>query len=696
MCNYQRSLAGRVIRANQASSTEEYLLRKHKARRFLSSGFPFLLVSAAAFRACSSAHLVASILTRRIALPLLLLVGGLVFVLPVLGHPSAFDNTGSLNTTRSLHTATLLPNGKVLVAGGNDQNNFLQTAELYDPATGSWTATGNLNTARYYHTATLLPNGKVLVAGGGGYSAELYDPGSGSWTATGNLNTARDQHTATLLPNGKVLVAGGYSGHGPSASAELYDPGSGSWTATGDLNTARLDHTATLLPNGKVLVTGGRDSNNNPSQSAELYDPGSGSWTATGNLNTFHDFHTATLLPNGKVLVAGQDNGVGAGDDSAELYDPATGSWTTTGNLNTARVLHRATLLPNGKVLVAGGLTVSGVLASAELYDPASGSWSATGNLNTARERHTATLLPNGKVLMAGGNDSSGKPLASAELYEPPSGASTPTPTPASKLLNISTRMEVQNGNNVLIGGFIVTGTDAKKVMIRALGPTLPVSRALADPVLELHNKSGAIATNDNWKINDATGRSQESIIRATTIPPSSDLESAIIATLPANNSNYTAIVRGKSGGTGVGQVEVYDLGQAANSQLANISTRGFVDTGDNVMIGGLIAGPNTSGSSRVLVRAIGPSLPVSGALQDPVLELHNANGSMIASNDNWKTNAQSGHSQEADIRATAVAPTNDLESALLQTVAPGNYTAIVRGKNNKTGIGLVEVYNLQ
>jgi hypothetical protein len=267
---------------------------------------------------------------------------------------------------------------------------------------------------------------------------------------------------------------------------------------------------------------------------------------------------------------------------------------------------------------------------------------------------------------------------------------------PPAQLLNISTRMKVLGGDNVLIGGFIVTGTDQKKVLLRAIGSSLAISGHLADPMLELHDGSGkVIATNDNWKIADATGQSQQSQIQATQVPPSNDLESALIATLPANNSAYTAIVRGKNNGVGVGLVEAYDLSQPASSQLANISTRGLIDTGDNVMIGGLIAGPSSSGSMKVLLRAIGPSLPLSGALADPTLELHNANGTTIATNDNWKIDDATGQSQEAAIRATGAPPGNNAESALLQTVPAGNYTAIVRGKNNTTGIGLVEAYHL-
>ncbi len=283
--------------------------------------------------------------------------------------------TGNLSRARENHTATLLANGKVLVVGGgyidfDEHAEFFNTAELYDPATEMWSVTGNLNVARAFHTAMLLPNGEVLVAGGytlitpvssPSYteSAELYDPATGTWSVTGNLSTDRSSHTATLLPNGKVLVAGGCC---PSLnSAELYDPATRTWSITGNLSTARLGHTATLLPNGQVLVAGGYPvSVSSPSgtNSAELYDPATGTWSVTGNLSTARFGHTATLLPNGQVLVAGGGNRTGSTENSlnsTELYDPATGIWSSTANLNTARVAHTATLLPNGKVLVAGG-----------------------------------------------------------------------------------------------------------------------------------------------------------------------------------------------------------------------------------------------------------------------------------------------------------------------------------------------------
>jgi len=634
---------------------------------------------------------------RRVA-PLLLFLGlGLALAQPCEGATFGFGNTGSLSSPRYGHTATLLPNGKVLVTGGGDTGAYPTTsAELYDPASGSWTTTGSMGNGRTGHTATLLHNGKVLVVGGYQYfsqlaSAELYDPASGTWSATGSLNLRRDGHTATLLSDGKVLVAGGsvYNGgfFGGSSidSVELYDPASGTWTATGSLVTSRSGHTAELLPNGKVLVAGGLNTvypmHNTFLASAELYDPANGTWAVTGSMSTPRRDHTSTLLPSGKVLVAA-GNDYGRTHGSAELYDPASGSWTTTGGLVKARSNHRATLLPNNKVFVAGGAS-NGPLASAELYNPVSGTWTATGSLATARTGHAMALLTTGKVLVAGGHDEHSSYFASAELY------GKPLPT----LLNISTRLRVLTGDKVLIGGFIITGTDPKTVVVRGIGPSLPVPGALTDPVIEVHGPSGELlGTNDNW--NDALTRQQ---ISDSGLAPAHALESALWGII--NPGAYTVILSGKNGGTGVGLVEVYDLDRTVDSELANISTRGFVDTGDNVMIGGLIVGGGTAAdAAKVIVRVVGPSLSaagVTGALGDPTVELHDGNGTTMDFNDNWKTRPD-GSSQQAEIEATGIQPTNDLESALVRMLPPANYTVIVRGTNSTTGVGLVESYNLQ
>ena len=360
---------------------------------------------------------------------------------PVVQVPASWTATGTMTQARANHTATLLSDGRVLVAGGvgNGVSGFLATAELYDPAAGAWTATGNMNGIRILHTATRLADGRVLVAGGADLisetsvhavaTAELYDPATGTWTVTGTMIEARARHTATLLPDGKVLVAGG-SGSGAGsdslATAELYDPATGTWTAAGALIEARTQHTATLLPDGRVLVAGGNSSSGPQLASAELYDPVTRSWTATGRMVRDHAGHTATLLPDGRVLVLGGSS-ASAPEATAELYDPSTGSWTATESMNGEHIGSTATLLDNGSVLLAGGASSGGSGGGSslpgvpELYDPRTGSWTATANMLAARSGHTATLLDDGRVLVAGGA-STNPVLATAELYDPGTG----------------------------------------------------------------------------------------------------------------------------------------------------------------------------------------------------------------------------------------------------------------------------------
>ena len=254
---------------------------------------------------------------------------------------------------------------------------------------------------------------------------------------------------------------------------------------------------------------------------------------------------------------------------------------------------------------------------------------------------------------------------------------------PTALLANMSTRLQVDTGDNVMIGGLIITGNTPKNVLFRSTGPSLPMPDRLADPILELHDSSGQmLASNDNWR--DAPNVQQ---IINTTIPPGNDLESAILMNLAPGA--YTTIVRGANGGTGIALVEAYDLDQGMNSpaRLANIATRGFVQTGGKVLIGGLIVRGHSP--IDVIVRAVGPSVPMAGTLADPTLELRSSDGTLIASNDNWRSD------QEAEISATGIAPTNNRESAIVRELAPGMYTAIVRGVNDTTGVALVEIYDL-
>ena len=248
--------------------------------------------------------------------------------------------------------------------------------------------------------------------------------------------------------------------------------------------------------------------------------------------------------------------------------------------------------------------------------------------------------------------------------------------------------MRVQTGDNVGIGGFIITGSIPKHVLIRAIGPSLAgsgVPDALADPVLELHGPGAfATVTNDNWRA------TQEAEIQVTGIPPANDLEAAIVATLAPGA--YTAIVRGNGNTSGVALVEVYDLNQEIGSKLANLSTRAFVSTGDNLVIAGFMLGGN-SGDDRIVLRGIGPSLTAVGmpdALADPVLELRDTNGALLIANNDWQDNP----TQAAELTAAGLAPTNNLESAIVATLPSGLYTALLAGVNNGTGIGVIEVYD--
>ncbi|MBA3962947.1 MAG: CRTAC1 family protein [Chthoniobacterales bacterium] len=320
-----------------------------------------------------------------------------------------------------------------------------------------------------------------------------------------------------------------------------------------------------------------------------------------------------------------------------------------------------------------------------------------------------AAVAAGSTITITEGESGGGTPTPTPTPSATPTPTPTPTPSPtppSGTLRNISTRVDVQSGNNVAIAGFIVTGGTAdKKTLIRVRGPSLtenglPASELLADPMLELHLPDGTVVSNNNWKAR------QEAAILQTGYAPTNDLESAIYATLPPLDPSvpgsgvYTAVVTSHDGGTGIALVEVYDVDTegASLSQLANISTRGFVGTGDNVLIGGFIVGTESS-DAPVLMRALGPSLSdidpnITDALQDPTLELRDANGTLITSNDNWKECGATG-CQDA-IQNTGLAPTNDKEAAILRDLPAGIYTTIMQGAGSTSGVGLVEVYRLK
>ena len=340
-----------------------------------------------------------------------------------------FSATGLMTSPRSLHTANLLTDGRVLLAGGvgagGSSSSTLDSAELYDPITRTFGATSAMSTPRLGAASVRLNDGRVFMAGGEDASktsvasVELYNPVAGTWTLTSPMKADRVNPTATLLGNGKVLVVGGYQGNSDCcalASAELYDPLTGTFSETGSMATARRNHTATLLEDGKVLIAGGYDGTY--LDAPELYDPATGTFSVTGSMGTSRRYPTATLLLNGKVLIAGgYENGTNGLLASADLYTAQSGTFVATGSMLTPRGRQTATLLFNGKALLAGGYDGVNALDTAELYDMTTGTFAATGSMVTPRWRHTETLLLNGDVLIAGGSDGT-TAVASAELYE--------------------------------------------------------------------------------------------------------------------------------------------------------------------------------------------------------------------------------------------------------------------------------------
>jgi hypothetical protein len=446
-------------------------------------------------------------------LRLLLLAAGGHGAIALEQSQGAFAPTGDMSTERTGHTATLLTNGKVLIAGGSAILvgwPVWASAELYDPFTGAFTLTGSMTTPRAGHTATLLPDGKVLIAGGDSQaglpsgasaqaSAELYDPVTGAFNPTGDMLAARSGHTATLLNTGKVLITGGEStAPADQSSAELYDPLTGTFTATGSMTAARSFHVAVLLPNSRVFIAGG--ANCGPQPNPELYDPAIGQFTLTSpsayppasGLSTV----SASLLPSGNVLsilIVGCDVGSGA-----EVYDSANGTFTATVGRTIPTLDNTATLLPEGRVLIAGMDYFPD--GSAELYEPVNDAFTPVDGTFPQRESaHTATLLPDGSVLLAGGWICCGSSLSTAAIYHP----AHPAPSPVlyslaggaqGAILHAGTH-EVVSPANPAVNGEALEIYGVGLIDSGAIPPQVSIGGRLAD-VLFFGNAPGFLGLN--------------------------------------------------------------------------------------------------------------------------------------------------------------------------------------------------------
>jgi N-acetylneuraminic acid mutarotase len=351
--------------------------------------------------------------------------------------------------TRKSHTATLLQNGKLLVVGGYGSNGPLSTAELYDPATGSWSATGSMYKARHAHSTTLLPDGKLLVAGGIGINgtlkdAEIFDPTTGLWTQTQSMAFGSAVHAGVLLGSGKVLMTGGLISetHTFHSRSELYNPANGIWVMTGPMSAPRASHVATVLQNGNVLISGGNQGGFAYGL-AQLYNVSTGSWENAGSMNNARWEHAAVLLPDGKVFVVGGvlENHINNATSSAEAYDPNTSTWTPRSAMGTAIASPTATLLSNGSVLVAGGRNSFGSVSLAKIYYPSINQWYSVASMASSRCNHTSTSLSDGKVLIAGGTSSGNAILSSVEIYsatQPPPVVTAPSIASEPSGLNVT------------------------------------------------------------------------------------------------------------------------------------------------------------------------------------------------------------------------------------------------------------------
>jgi autotransporter-associated beta strand protein len=579
--------------------------------------------------------------------------------------------------------------------------------------------------------------GAAFFAGGSVSFLETSTAGSATFTNNGGTGVGGDTGGTTLFDetssaSNAILIANAGSGAGTGGEIFFLDNSTGDTARVKVFGNGDLDlslHNApgvtigSLEGSGNVFL-GARNltvgSNNlSTTFSGVIQDGGlnggvGGSLTKIGSgtvILSGANTHTGpTTISAGKLSVDGSSTNAVTVDNGGTLGGTGTVSGTVTVNAGAALSGGNATTA-SGSLTVGGNLTLNSN-SVIELGLGASGAHSSlirTGGTWTFASNQAFALISPGSPLGMYDNiitGLAGDPGGTASWTVTTPGfvgtftydgagsidliitvAPNPSPTPAAQALNLSTRMRVQTGDNVGIGGFIITGTAPKHVLLRAIGPSITgLPGVLADPVLELHGPFATI-TNDNW-MDDPV---QTAAILATGLAPTNNLESAIDTTL--NPGAYTAVVRGKNNTSGIGLIEAYDLSQAVLAKLANISTRAFVGTANDIVIAGFVLG-NNSGNDRIVVRGLGPSLTASGvanALANPTLELRDSNGALLVGNNDW----QDDPAQAAELTAAGLAPTNNLESGIAATLPPGLYTALLAGQNNGTGNGLVEVYDL-
>ena len=632
-------------------------------------------------------------------------------------------NITNAPSARYRHTAVWTGTEMIVWGGRAAESIYSNTGGKYNPSSDTWTSTSTINapSGRFWHTA--IWSGSEMIVWGGLANISPYDlntggrynPGTDSWTATNTADApaGREFHTAVWTGN-EMIVWGGYSYDGIDHywnTGGRYNPNTDSWIATSTTNvpSGREDHAA-VWTGSEMIVWGGYvfDGDDNYLDTGGRYNPVTDTWIATTNSNVPIGRDVPSGIWTGSKMIIWGGYGESGYLNTGGSYSPGTDSWTSVSitGAPSARAGHVA-VWTGSEMIIWGGLFRYYdyyFLGTGARYDPQMNSWATISNANAPAARTVAKAVWTGSnMIVWGGEVASGTATATGGKYCA-AGGPTASPTPAAHLSNISTRAFVQTGDNVMIGGFIVQGTQPKRVIIRAIGPELGqygVPDPLQDPTLELHDGTGAlIATNDNWQTTIIGGiitHDQVQEIQDSGYAPGDSRESAIIADLPAGN--YTAIIRGVNSTIGVALVEAYDLGSGSASILYNISTRSFVQTGDNVMIGGFIV--QGTQPKKVIIRAIGPELSQYGvvdSLQDPTLELHDGTGALIGTNDNWLNTIIGGvitHDQVQDIINSGLVPGDFRESAIIADLPPGNYTAIVRGIESTTGVALVEVYDL-